>query len=66
MKREEFSKDRLSLNYFLFVFDQANDLKRLTNTWRDVKAPNEDKVTSLNTYLKQMSKFTKYISRKKS
>ena len=32
MKREEFSKDRLSLNYFLFVFDQANDLKRLTNT----------------------------------
>lgn len=65
-KREELSKDRLSFNYFLFVFDQANDLKRFTNTRRDIKAPNEDKVASINTYLKHMNKFTKYILRKKS
>ena len=65
-KREELSKDRLSLNYLLFVFDQANDLKRFTNTWRDVKAPNEDKVASINIYLKHTNKFTKYILRKKS
>ena len=46
-KREELSKDRLSFNYFLFVFDQANDLKRFTNTWRDIKAPNESPVSIL-------------------